>query len=70
MSDVSAKVVIGDGTHHGIPLNLLSVIELMAARDAVRMEVADLLNVAADRVNEIALHDLHVIDVVEQLHMG
>ena len=43
------------------------VVELVAPRVARGMEVPDVGHEAADRTDHVALHDLHVIDVVQQL---
>ena len=40
----------------------------MAAGDAAGVEVRDVLAAVAYRADQIALHDLHVIDVVQELH--
>src|SRR5439155_1640168 len=52
------------------PVELLGVVELVASRHAAGVEMADVGGVRPDGTDDVALHDLHVIDVVEQLHAG
>ena len=34
------------------------------------VEMPDILNVLADGADDIAFHDLHVVDVIKQFHAG
>ena len=52
----------------GAPVQFLRVVELVPAGHAAGVEVGDVLDVVADGADDVALHDLHVVDVVEQLH--
>src|SRR5690242_20995971 len=65
--DESVITCLRDGGRDRTPVELLRPIELVAARHATRMEVADVRRIVANRADDIALHDLHVVDVVEQL---
>ena len=49
------------------PLQLLRVVELVPARHAAGVIVRDVLVMLADGADHVAFHDLHVVDVVEQL---
>ena len=49
-------------------VQLLSVVEIIAARVARGMEVSDPLDVILYRADDISLHDLHVVDIVEKFH--
>src|SRR5690242_18314342 len=53
-----------DGRGHGAIVQLLSGIDLMPPRYAARVEMADPPEVVLDGVDDVALHDLHVVDVV------
>src|SRR5215510_14382638 len=65
MSDVPGEPAIRDGAGHGVVLELLRIVDLMAARHAARVEMADVLGVLPDRADHVAFHDLHVVEVVE-----
>jgi len=58
-----------NGAHHAIPLYLLSVVKLVPPRHAAGMEMADPRDVRPNRRQSVPFHDLHVINVVEQLHV-
>ena len=68
MRDVAGEAGLDDRARDGRPVHFLRVVELVAAGDAAGMVVRDVLMVRADRRDQIAFHDLHVVDVVEQLH--
>src|ERR1019366_7238317 len=68
VGEVAFEFQVRDGLRDGAPVELLGVVELVAAGDAAGVEVADVLNVLADGADDIAFHDLHVVDVVEQLY--
>src|SRR5207249_6085762 len=58
---------VGDGRRDGVPVELLRAVQLVAAGHAPGMEVGDVVPVGADRADHVAFHDLHVVDVVQQL---
>src|SRR5271165_3772513 len=64
---VSLVAGIGDAAHYPVILDLLVVIELVAAGNAAGVEVPEDSDVGGDGRDEISFHDLHVVDVVEQL---
>ena len=70
MREVAGVAGLVNGFHDGGPLQFLRRVELVAAGDAARVVVADPLLVVLDRPDDVALHDLHVVDVVQQLHVG
>ena len=51
-------------------VDLLSVVKFVAAGDAAGVEVADPREVLLDVAADVAIHDLHVVDVEEQFHAG
>ena len=68
MRDITLKVKIGDSGSDGVIVQFLGVIDFMPTRDAARMKMSDPVDVVADRADDIAFHDLHMIDVVQQFH--
>ena len=67
MGDEAAKVGGDDAAHHAVPLDFLSGVKFVAARNAAGVEVADPIDVFLNGADEVAFHDLHVVDVVEEL---
>ena len=57
----------GDAAHHSIPLHFLGAVEFMPAGNAAGVEVGQPLNVLLNGRDQVSFHDLHVVDVVEQL---
>ena len=70
MREVARVARIEDRAHDGGPLQLLRRVELVAARHAAGVIVGDPLRVLLDRPDDVALHDLHVVDVVQELDPG
>ena len=71
VADVSLVVDIDEGLHDCGVIEFLARIHFAAARDAGGVDVADEAGaVFVNAGNEIAVHDLDVIDVEEQLHVG
>src|SRR5437879_13691456 len=70
VGDVAAEVGGGDAAHHAVPLDFLGSVKFVAAGNATGMEVAYPIDVFLDSPDEVAFHDLHVVDVVEQLDAG
>src|SRR3989441_6391815 len=70
VGDVAGEAGRGDGPRDGVVVELLRVVELVAAGHAARVEVADVLVRVPDGADDVAFHDLHVIDVEQQLHAG
>ncbi len=68
MGEVALVIQVGDGFGDCSPLQFLRVVQFVTAGDAAGVEVADVLNVIGDGADDVAFHDLHVIDVVEQFH--
>src|SRR6266487_1643074 len=65
---VSAEPGVGDGGSDRVPVELLCAVQLVATGHAAGVEVSDEGRVVANRPDDVAFHDLHVIDVVQQLH--
>src|SRR4029077_6862003 len=70
MRDVAAESTVGDRLRDGVIVELLRVIDVMPPGYAPGMEVPDPLPVLTDGADEVPLHDLHVVDVVEKLDAG
>src|SRR6185436_17480575 len=70
LGEVAGEALVRDGLADGGVLELLGLVELVAAGDAAGVVVADVLEVVGDRADHVALHDLHVVDVVEELEAG
>src|SRR5262245_10200751 len=68
--DVSGEAQIGDRLGHEPVVELLRVVELAAAGNAGGMEVRDPRKVVANVRANVAVHDLDVVDVEEDLHAG
>src|SRR5256714_4585708 len=65
--DVASVVGRGDTAHDSVPLYFLSAIKFVAVRNAPGVEVAEPVNIFLNGADQVAFHDLHVIDVVEKL---
>src|SRR5438093_8173738 len=61
--DVASEPQIRDRLRHEPVIELLRIVQLVPARHAGRMEMRDPLKVIADVRADIAVHDLHVVDV-------
>ena len=59
-----------DSPHHRRIIDFLGVVEFRPARVARRVVVADDFLVLPDAAYDVPVHDLHVIDVEEQLEAG
>src|SRR5882762_7544853 len=70
VGDVAAEVRSGDAAHNAVPLDFLGAVEFVAAGNAAGVEVGDPIDVFLDGADQVTFHDLHVIDVVEQLDAG
>src|ERR1043165_6075505 len=57
----------GDGTADAAVVEFLVVVHVAPIRVAGSVEVSDELDVLAEGADHVTLHDLHVVDVVEQL---
>ena len=68
LADETGVAGFFDGAHDGGVVKLLHVLrfEFVTARISGGVVVADVLGVFADRANDVSLHDLHVVDVVEK----
>src|ERR1022692_4690061 len=66
VGEIAFELQVRDGLRDGAPVELLRVVELVASGHAAGVEVADVLDVVADGADDVAFHDLHVVNVVEQ----
>src|SRR5690606_14625132 len=66
--DEAREAEVRDGGGDRAVVQLLRAVQLVAAGHAGGVEMRDVLAVVADGADDVALHDLHVVDVVEQLH--
>src|SRR5438067_2300588 len=64
----AGKAGIGDRPGDRVPVQLLRVIELVPTRHAPSVEMANVIRMLSNGANHVPFHDLHVIDVVQQLH--
>src|SRR5689334_8847641 len=67
VSEVPGKASLGQRGCHGVVVELLGLVDLVTTGDAASMEVAEVGQIVADGSDHVAFHDLHVVDVVEQL---
>src|SRR6266850_1893071 len=67
MAHEPGEVRIGDRLHDEPVVQLLRLVDVVTAWIATRVEMPDPLNVVADGANDVAVHDLRVVDVVENL---
>src|SRR4051794_24736803 len=58
---------VGDRLHDGTVVELLRLIDLVASGNAAGMKMCDVCVVRANVPDDIAFHDLHVVDVEEEL---
>src|SRR6187397_3120705 len=68
MRHIAGEPRVGNRGAYGAIVQLLAVVNFVPARHATRMEVGDVRQVVANRADDISFHDLHVVDVVQQLH--
>ena len=54
-----------NGLHHEVVVQLLRIVDLVAARIPAGVEVSDPLEVIPDIPDDVAVHDLRVVDVEE-----
>ena len=66
LGNVALKPSFNDGLANGRVIEFLSVVDLVSARIAAGMIVAEILVALLDGSNDVAFHDLHVINIVEQ----
>ena len=67
MGDVAGVAGVDNRAADGRPVQFLRVVNLVTARHAAGVKVGDVLVIVADRADDVALHNLHVINVIEQL---
>ena len=64
---VAPEVRGRDAAHHAVPLDFLGAVKFVSAGNAASVEVADPIDVFLNGADQVSFHDLHVIDVEEQL---
>ena len=67
MGNIALIIGLGDCPHYSGVINLLVLIEFMPAGYASGMEMTDHVDVPADCGDQVALHNLHVVNVVQHL---
>ena len=70
MSDEACIPGLQNFFHDRWVIDLLGVVEFSAARVARCVIVPDILFVLPNASNDIAVHDLDVVDVEEEFHVG
>ncbi len=70
VGDEALVAEVGDGFGDPFVMHFLGVVHFVAAGIAGGVEMGEEGVVVADGADDIAFHDLHVIDVVEELHAG
>ena len=60
----------GEGTGDGWVIELLAVTQFVTTGNPGGMEVGEVFDVLVNGGDDVALHDLHVIDIVEELETG
>src|SRR5688572_28538210 len=68
LGDEAGEAGIENGAHDRGVVDLLVFVEFAAAGNTGGMVMADEVLVFAEAADDIAVHDLNVIDVEEQLH--
>ena len=67
LGDEAFETCADDGAHDSGVIDLLGVVDLVAAGDTAGVVVSDASLIFFNSGHEVAFHDLHVVDVVEQL---
>ena len=70
LSDKTIKSCCLDGLGDGGIVELLRIIEFMPAGNSCGVIMADMLVIGLDGSDDVTLHDLHMIDIVEQFEMS
>ena len=70
MREESGKSEIDNGLRDEVIVEFLTLIDIVTSGIATRMKVSDPLEIVFDVADDIAVHDLCVIDVVENFHAG
>src|SRR5262249_54128793 len=68
MCDESGKPEIRDRVCNETEIQLLRIVDLLTAGDAGNMDVADAVDVFPQSAGDVAVGDLNVIDVEEDLY--
>src|SRR5437764_14794051 len=68
LSKVALVASFENSANDGWVVQLLPFVKLVTARVASRMIVRKIRVMLADGADDITLHDLHVVDVIEQFH--
>ena len=63
MGEEALIASVGDGLGNWGVVEFLMGVDFVAARITARMEVTEKVDIGFDRSNDVAFHDLHVIDV-------
>ena len=69
MTDKPLEAGVGNCLSNGGVVEFLSGAQFVTPRDPGGVEVCDMLDVVANGGDDVAFHDLHVVDVIEQLEV-
>ena len=64
MGDEAVVIHFSDGTRNERVIELLRIIDFTPGRHARDMDVTYLVEVIAQSTDDVAIHDLHMVDVV------
>ena len=70
MADITCITGCRQGPGNGGVVELLIDPQFVPARDPCGVKVGEIINISADSRDHISLHDLHVVDVIEELEAG
>ncbi len=69
MGDETVETGLSDRLGNGWIIDLLGMVDFVSTGVASGVVVSEVLMVVLDRADDISLHDLHVVDVIEQFEM-
>ena len=70
LADETFVAGFDDSLHDGRIIQLLRFVDFGATGTAAGVDVREVFVVLLDVLDDVALHDLHVVDVVEQAEIG
>src|SRR5437764_14302815 len=67
MADIAGEVELGDGLRDEAVVELVGLVDFVAPGVAAGVEMRDVLEMVANVAHDVAIHDLGVIDVEQDL---